>query len=74
MKLLLSEILKFDKKKRIELDELKEKVKNMNKFDNYRYSLESKIDYNIKNKVEFSDFDVNNLLKQIIKKNMIKNM
>ena len=54
MKLLLSELLRFDIKKRIELEELKSKVKNINELNNYVYSLESKIDYNIKNKVEFS--------------------
>ena len=43
MKLLLSEVLTFDHKKRLGLDDLKEKLKYLDKFDNDKYSLENKI-------------------------------
>ena len=36
---------------RLTVDELKKKLKDLNKFDNHKYSLENMIEQNIKNKV-----------------------
>ena len=63
MKLLLSEVLRFDKKKRLGIDQVKEKVKNINTFDNSSYNLEGKIIGNIKDSNHFSDFEINELVK-----------
>ena len=63
MKLLLSEVLIFDKKKRIGLDQVIDKLKYINRFNNYEYSLESKIDQNIRYKVDLSEFEMNDLFK-----------
>ena len=38
--MLLSQLLNINLKERIKLEELEEKLKDINKFDNYKHSLE----------------------------------
>ena len=68
-------MLNFDYKKRLNLEELNEKIANRNNFKNNEFSLDNiinkKIEEWIKSKIEFSDFELNDFLKQLINKEMI---
>ena len=70
-------MLIFDNKNRITLNELNEKLikKNIEYFENNEFSLDNiinkKIEDWIKTKIEFSDFELNDFLKQLLNKEMI---
>ena len=68
-------MLNFDYKKRLNLEELNEKIANRNNFKNNEFSLDNiinkKIEEWIKSKIEFSDFELNDFLKQLCNKQMI---
>ena len=68
-------MLNFDYKKRLDLKELNEKITNINNFENNEFSLDNiinkKIEEWIKSKIEFSDFELNDFLKQLVNKEMI---
>ena len=65
-------MLNFDYKKRLDINELNEKIANVNKFENNKFSLDNiinkKIEDWIKIKIEFSDFELNDFLKQLLNK------
>ena len=60
-------MLNFDCKKRLDLDELNEKINNINNFENNEFSLDNSINKKIKEwsktKIQYSDFEVNDFLK-----------
>ena len=62
-------MLNFDYKERLNLVELKEKIDNIKNFEDNVFSLDNiinkKIEEWIKNKIEFSDFELNDFLKQL---------
>ena len=68
-------MLNFDNKNRITLNELNEKINNIKYFENNEFSLDNiinkKIEDWIKTKIEFSDFELNDFLKQLSNKEMI---
>ena len=68
-------MLNFDYKKRLDINELNEKIANVNKFENNKFSLDNiinkKIEEWIKSKIEFSDFELNDFLKQLSNKKII---
>ena len=68
-------MLNFDNKNRITLNELNEKINNIKYFENNEFSLDNiinkKIEDWIKTKIEFSDFELNDFLKQLLNKEMI---
>ena len=67
-------MLIFDNKNRITLNELNEKLikKNIEYFENNEFSLDNiinkKIEDKIKTKIEFSEFELNDFLKQLLNK------
>ena len=68
-------MLSFDYKTRLNLDELNQKIDNIKNFENNEFSLDNiinkKIEDWIKTKIEFSDFELNDFLKQLLNKEMI---
>ena len=68
-------MLNFDYKKRLDLNELNEKINNIKNFENNEFSLDNIINKKIeewsKTKIQYSDFELNDFLKQICNKEMI---
>ena len=68
-------MLSFDYKERLNLDELNEKINNIKNFENNEFSLDNIINKKIKEwsktKIQYSDFELNDFLKQVCNKEMI---
>ena len=64
-------MLNFDYKKRLNLNELSKKIDDTKKYKNDEYSLQYMINEKIKDKEQFSSFEINDFLKQISAKKMI---
>ena len=65
-------MLSFDYKIRLNLVELNEKINNINNFENNEFSLDNIINKKnqelIKTNIEFSEFELNDFLKQLSNK------